>query len=352
MKIAILVPNFVEFDGAARVAEVQAKELVKQGHQVDVFAFAADIPPDSFKIYVMGMPKSLFWQRVYRLLFPLDLLKTLKWLPKLKKYDEIIVHLYPMTWFGYMAKKFYKVKYIFWYHGIIPPHLFPHFHERIYMKLQILFNRLTVSNVDRAVAVSKYGQKELKKYTGLDSEVIYNKVDLSRFHPGIDGKKVREKYNLRNDPVILFVGALRPVKGVHLLIQAFKLIRQKIPQTKLIIVGRPDYPYYFKQLKQMSDESVIFAGFVPRKELPYYYAACDIYASCSLWETFHLPALEAQTCGKPVIAWHDAIKEIINENGVLVEMGNIEKFAQACMEKLIQVKLNLYEDLYANSPNI
>jgi hypothetical protein len=33
-------------------------------------------------------------------------------------------------------------------------------------------------------------------------------------------------------------------------------------------------------------------------------------------------------------------------------MGNIEKFAQACMEKLIQVKLNLYEDLYANSPNI
>jgi len=341
MKIAILVPNFVEFDGAARVAEVQAKELIKQGHRVDIFTFAADIPPDGFKIYIMGMPKSLFWQRVYRLLFPLDLLKTLKWLPKLKEYDEIIVHLYPMTWLGYLAKKLYKVKYAFWYHGIMPPHLFPHLYERIYMRLQILFTRLTVSNVDRAVAVSRYGQKELKKYTGLDSGVIYNKVDLTRFHPGIDGTKVREKYNLGNDPVILFVGALRPVKGVHLLIQAFKLVKEKIPQAKLVIVGRPDYPYYFEQLKRMSDKSIIFAGFVPREELPYYYAVCDIYASCSLWETFHLPAIEAQALGKPVVAWHEVFREVINENGVLVEKGNMKKFAQACIEKLMQVKPSL-----------
>jgi len=337
MRIAILVPNFVEFDGAARVAEVQAKELARAGHQVDVFTFAADIPPNGFKIYTMGMPKSLFWQRLYRLFFPLDLPKTLKWLPKLHKYDEIIVHLYPLTWLGYLAKLLYKVKYTFWYHGITPPYLYPHIYERLYVILTILFTRLTVSNVDKAVAVSKYGQKELKKYTGLDSEVVYNKVDLTRFHPGIDGTKVREKYNLGNDPVILFVGALRPVKGVHLLIQAFKLVKKKIPQAKLLIVGRPDYPYYFKLLKQMSDKSVIFAGFVPREELPNYYAACDIYASCSLWETFHLPALEAQSCGKPVVAWHEALREI-NGDVVLVEMGNIEEFAKACIKKLIQVK--------------
>jgi glycosyltransferase involved in cell wall biosynthesis len=343
MKIAILVPNFVEFDGAARAAEIQAKDLVREGHQVDVFTFAADIPPAEFKIYVMGMPKSLFWQRIYRLLFPLDLPKTFKWLPKLKGYDEIIVHLYPLTWLGCLAKKLYKVKYTFWYHGIVPPHLFPRFYERIYMRLQILFTRLTVSNADRAVAVSKYGQKELKRYTGLDSEVVYNKTDLTRFHPGINGTKVREQYNFGDDPVILFVGALRPVKGVHLLIKAFKLVKQKIPKAKLIIVGRPDYPYYFKQLKQMSDESVIFAGFVPREELPNYYAACDIYASCSLWEIHNVSAIEAQASGKPIIVWHESFRETIKD-GVLIETGNIEKFAQACIEKLMQVKLNLHKD--------
>jgi len=344
MRIAILVPNFVEFDGAARVAEIQAKELAREGHQVVVFTFVADIPADGFTIYVMGMPRSLFWQRLYRLFFPLDLLKTLKWLPRLKKYDEIIVHLYPLTWLGYLAKKLYKVKYTFWYHGIMPPHFFAHLYERIYINLQILLTRLTVSNVDRAVAVSKYAQKELKRYTSLDSEVVYNKIDLTRFHLGVDGTKIREKYNLGDDPVILFVGTLRPVKGVHLLIQAFKLIKQKIPQAKLIIVGRPDYPYYFKRLKQMSDDSVIFAGFVPREELPAYYAACDIYATCSLWETFHLPAIEAQACGKPIVVWHESSREIISNNGVLVEMGNIKKFAQACIEKLMQVKNNNFSD--------
>lgn len=337
MKIAILVPNFVEMDGAARVAEVQAKELIKQGNQVDVFAFAADIPPSNFKVHVMGMPKSLFWQRIYRLIFPLDILKTFRWLPKLRKYDEMIVHLYPMTWLGYLAKKFYKVKYTFWYHGIVPPLTFPHFYERAYMRLQILLTKLTVRNVDRAVSVSKYGRKELKISTGLDSEVVYNKVDLARFHPEIDGRKIREKHGLGNDPVILFVGTLRPVKGVHLLIQAFKIVKQKIPKAKLVVVGRPDYPYYFEQLKQMSDESVIFAGFVPREELPYYYAACDIYASCSLWEIHNVSAIEAQACGKPIVVWHESFRETIKD-GVLVEMGNIEKFAKACIEKLMQVK--------------
>lgn len=338
------MPNFAEFDGAARVAEVQAKELVSQGHQVDIYAFAADIPPNGFNVYTMGMPKNLFLQRIYRLIFPLDIVKTVRWLPKLKKYDEIIVHLYPMTWLGFLAKRFYKVKYIFWYHGIMPPHLFPHLYERIYMKLMIILTKLTVKNVDKAVAVSKYGQKELKKYTGLDSEVVYNKVDLSRFHPGIDSRKIREKYKLGDDPVLLFVGALRPVKGVHLLIQAFKIIRQKIPKAKLIIVGRPDYPYYFEQLKKMSDESIIFAGFVPREELPYYYAACDVYVSCSLWEIHNVSAIEAQACGKPIVVWHESYKETIDENGVLVEMGNIEKFAEACIKKLIQVKPWILEE--------
>lgn len=93
MRIAVLVPNFVEFDGAVRVAEVQAKELVKEGHKADVYALASDIPSEGFTTYVLGMPKSLFLQRLYRLLFPLDLLKTIRWLPKLREHDEIIVHL-------------------------------------------------------------------------------------------------------------------------------------------------------------------------------------------------------------------------------------------------------------------
>lgn len=166
-RIAILVPNFAEADGGARVARLQAEELSAEGKYVAVFALAADMKPRGADLFILKMPKRLLWQRIYRLVFPLDIFKTIKWVRRLKNFDEVIVHLYPLTWLGLLAKKFYRIKYTFWYHGIMDPHFFPYFHERIYIRSQILLTKLTVVNVDRAVAVSKYIQKELKEYIGL-----------------------------------------------------------------------------------------------------------------------------------------------------------------------------------------
>lgn len=339
MRIAILFPNFVDYDGGARVAELQAEELAEQGHDVAIFAMRAAIRPKRADLFVIGMPRTLFWERIYRLIFPLDIFRSVRWLLRLKDFDLIITHQYPLTWLAYLAKRFYKVKHTVWYHGIMDPQYFPRLYERIYIKLQIFLTRLTVKNADRAVAVSKYAQKELKEYTGLDSEVVYNKIHLERFFPGIDGGEIREKYGLESDPVILFVGGLRPSKGVHLLIQAFNIVKKEIPNAKLIIVGRPDYPYYFEELKRLSDDSVVFAGFVSHEVLPLYYAMCDLYASSSLWETFNVPIVEAQTCGKPVVASDiGPHPEVIDDNGILVEAGNAEKFAQACIRKLKEAR--------------
>ena len=339
MKIAILIPNFSKFDGGARAAELQAEELAEEGNHVAIFALTADIKPKNAALFIMGTPKSLLWRRIYLLLFPLDLFKTFRWLPRLKKFDMVIVHLYPLTWLAFLAKKIYKVKYTFWYHGIADPQFFPHLYERIYMRLQIFLTKLAVRNVDRAVAVSKFAQAELKKYTGLDSEVIYNEVVPERFHPGIDGTKIRQRHNLGDAPVILSVGRVCPQKGFHLLIQAFNIVKETIPNAKLVIVGKHDYDYYSKQLRELSNDSVIFSNYIPDEDMPYYYAMCELYATCSLWETYNRPLVEAQACGKPVVAFNmGPHSEVINEQGILVETGNVEKFAQACVEKLRQMR--------------
>jgi len=344
MKIAILVPNFSEYSGDARVAELQAEDLAKEGNEVTIIALAANIKPKNAKLFVIGMPKSLFWQRVYRLIFPLDLIKTLRWLPKLKDFDLVISHLYPMNWLAFLSKKFYKVKYTYWYHGIPTPELHSHLYERIYLRIFIFLTKITVQNTDRAVSVSKAAQKEFKRYTGLDSEVIYNHPDLKRFHEGIDGSEIRKKHNLGDDPVLLNVGRVCPQKGAHLLIEAFNVVKQKIPNAKLVIVGRHTYDYYSKELKEKCDSSVIFAGYVSDEELPYYYAVCDIYATCSLWETFNIPIAEAQACSKPVVAFDvGPHREVIDENGILVEEGNIESFAEGCIHKLREVRGDLIE---------
>jgi len=343
-KIAILVPNFAEYSGDARVAELQAEELAKEGNDVAIFTLRANIKPKNAKLFVIGMPKSLFWERVYRYIFPLDLIKVFRWLPRLKDFDLIISHFYPMNWLAYLAKKVYGIKYIFWDHGYADPELFPHLYERIAIKISIFLTKITVQNVDRAVSVSKSAQKELKRYTGLDSEVIYNKPDFKRFCKGIDGSEIKKKYNLGNDPVFLNVGRVCPQKGAHLLIEAFNLVKEKIPNAKLVIVGKHTYDYYSKQLKEKCDSTVIFAGYVSDEELQQYYAMCDVYATCSLWESFNLPLEEAQAYRKRVVAFDiGPHSEVIDENGVLVEKGNVEKFAEVCIKKIREVRGDLIE---------
>ena len=71
------------------------------------------------------------------------------------------------------------------------------------------------------------------------------------------------------------------------------------------------------------------------KELPYYYAACDVYATASLWEGFDMPLVEAQACGKPVVAFDiGPHKELINEKGILVQPKNIAQLSKALEEVL------------------
>ena len=338
MKIAILVPSFTKHSGDARVAELQAEELSDKNNKVGIFTFDADIQPKKAELFIIGMPKSLFFQRIYRLIFPIEIPKTVKWVHKLKNFDLIISHNYPMNWLAYLAKYIYKIKYTYWYHGIPYPDLFPKLYERIYIRIFIFLTKITVQNVDHAVSVSESAQKELKKITGLDSEVIYNKADTIRFHKGIEGSRIRKKYNLDNDPVILYVGKIAPQKGVHLLIEAFNLVKQKVPSAQLVIIGKPTYDYYSKQLKEKCDDSVIFAGYVSDEELSQYYAMCDVYATCSLWEAHNVPVLEVQACGKPVVAFDiGPFKEGVDKNGILVEKGNVEKFAEACITKLHEV---------------
>lgn len=329
MKVAILTSTYSQFSGIDRAVEDQAYEFVEDGNEVTILALEADMePPKNVELEILGMPKSLLGQRIYRLIFPLDLIKTLRWARRLKSYNLVYSHQYPMNWLAYLAKRLYKVKYVYYNHGITHPQVFPTFTQRIYMRLFNMISNWTIKKADSAISISQFCQEQLKKELGLDSKLVYRKADSKRFHLGLDGSGIRSKYMLGDIPVILYVGRISPSKGIHLLIEAFNLAKQNGMEARLIIVGRHTFSDYTQQLKQISDDSVIFAGYVPDEELPYYYAACDIYATATLWEGFDLPVAEAQACGKPVVAFDiGPHREVVNSAGVLVK--DIAEFARA-----------------------
>ncbi len=336
MKIAILTPTFSSFSGIDRVVELQAEEFIEQGHEVTIFCLKAGMKPKRAKLIQMGMPKKPFFERLYRLLFFLDYFKIKKYGKMLKDYDKIISHFYPMNWLGIYAKKKYKVKYVYHNHGIGHPELFESFLERTYMRLFRLLTNYTAKKADKAISISDYLRKVLKKETGINSEIVYDSIDRKRFHKGVSGKKIREKYKLGNNPICLYVGRISPHKGIDLLIKAFNLVLKEKPEARLIIVGKKTFGNYSKKLEKLADnvdpKKIIFTGFVADEELPDYYGACSVYTTATLWEGFNMPVVEAQACEKPVVAFNIGPHPEVVKNGTLVPEKDIKAFADAVLE--------------------
>ena len=145
----------------------------------------------------------------------------------------------------------------------------------------------------------------LKKYLPR-VKVIPNGVDVEIFHPVISNQKMRENFGLPPESkIVLFVGRIDPYKGCNYLVRAFALVANELSQAGLLFVGTGPLIEKLKILtKDLDiDSKVIFAGYVPDEDLPYYYAACDVFVlpSVSPLEGFGIVQLEAMACGKPVI---------------------------------------------------
>ena len=333
MKIAILTPTFNYYSGIDRVVQLQAEDYAKKGNKVTVIALEAGIKPKNYEIISLGMPKNPALQRLYRLFFFLDN-KKMSYYKKLKDYDKIISHFYPMNWLAYKAKKYYKIRYAYFNHGINTTGLLNNIWQKLYMALFSFFTNITLKNVDEVYSVSKYLKDDLKKASNLDSKVVYNVIDKKRFNKKAKGNKIIKKYSLKNKNVLLYVGRIAPHKGIDLLLESFKIIKNAIPNAKLIIAGKPTFNSYFSKLRKLADKDVIFTGFVEDNEIPGYYAACNAYVTASLWEGFNLTAAEAQACGKKVVAFNIGSHPEIVKNGILVKKGNIKQFADAVIKIL------------------
>ena len=174
----------------------------------------------------------------------------------------------------------------------------------------------------------------MKKETGLDSIVVYNKID-PRFRKGINGSSIRKKLGIENNEKLLFfIGRISPHKNIHTLLEIFNEVNKEMPNTKLLIAGKPTFKSYYSELKQKAGKNVIFKENIKDEELPNYYAACDLYVTASLWEGFNLPIAEAQACGKKVVAFDVCSHPEVVKNGILVKKDDIDGFTDAIIKLL------------------
>jgi len=175
------------------------------------------------------------------------------------------------------------------------------------------WDRDTAGRADRYVAISHYVAGRIRRYYNREATVVYPPVDTDFFHP--DGA-ARERF-------ALVVSALVPYKRIDVAIAA--CARARVPLT---IVG--DGPER-AALERAAAADVRFLGRATNE------AIRDLYRRASVTllpgeEDFGIAPLEAQACGRPVVALGrgGALETVKNgETGVLVAEQSADAFADA-----------------------
>ena len=173
-------------------------------------------------------------------------------------------------------------------------------------------------------------------------EIVAPGVDHALFHPR--GRR-ESKRRLGYDGVqlVLFAGRIQPLKGGELAVRAFAELQRT--DAKLLMVGDPSGasgPAELERLRSLAQElgiaqQVVFVGSVPHDELAHYYRAADVCVVPSHSESFGLVALEASSCGTPVVAASvGGLRFIVDDGrtGFLVEGRSPTDFA-ACIDKIL-----------------
>ncbi|MCX7911602.1 MAG: glycosyltransferase family 4 protein [Dehalococcoidales bacterium] len=188
--------------------------------------------------------------------------------------------------------------------------------------------------LDRRIAVSPVAMQYINTYFPAEYTIIPNGIDLSHFVTRAQAlpQFMDGKIN------ILFVGRMEKRKGFDYLWKAFRLVKQEVPNSRLIAVG-PGVRLrrkYERRIARCGLEDVIFTGYVDYDDLPRYYHTADIVCFPNIgWESFGVVLLEAMSVGKPIVASAiDGFRSVLSDGveGITVPPRNVEKLAGAILE--------------------
>ncbi|HEX8523538.1 MAG TPA: glycosyltransferase [Tepidisphaeraceae bacterium] len=133
--------------------------------------------------------------------------------------------------------------------------------------------------------------------------IVPNGLDLSEFQHLPPRGTFRQKFNLDDRPIILFLSRLHPKKGLDQLIPAFA--RASLPHPILVIAG-PSSPDYQRQLEQQIRDlhlgnRVVFTGMLRGRERIEAFVAADLFVLPSRQENFGIVVVEAAAAGCPLL---------------------------------------------------
>ncbi|WP_128478759.1 glycosyltransferase family 4 protein [Halorussus pelagicus] len=164
--------------------------------------------------------------------------------------------------------------------------------------------RKTFDAAERVFCYSETDRDRLQSY-GVQTPVavVRNGIDCTTFRPVESDESERAGERNDNGDTLLFVGRLKPGKGVGVLLEAMAELREQFPDLTLRVVG--DGPLRASLEEYAADcgvaDRVTFAGWRSQEDLPAEYGAASVFVLPSLSEGFPRTVLESLACETPVV---------------------------------------------------
>lgn len=308
MKIALTIEHFEpQRGGGETYCRNFARMLLKEGHEVHIFAVTHDEAEKGFIFHRVPLPPRRLWRRYF---FAVRAEKLVR------QEDFDIVHGFGKSIYMDVFRPGGGVHRAWMAHNLRATHgLLPRLGVRL-KQLTSIDQRLVLHLEKRQfgpgerhhiVAVSKLVRAEIIRHYGCEPErihVVYNGANL-----GIFTSDLRERFReemrrglglAENEIALLFLGHNFKRKGLHALIRALPLLREKQIPFRLIVVGKGRR----RPCNQLADalgaaNLIQYVGASSRPE--HYYAAADVFCFPSYYDPCANVVLEALAAGLPVV---------------------------------------------------
>ena len=299
-----------------------AKELAKQGYDIDIFtrkdeatlARVVPIFPGVRVIHVNAGPSRPIPKE--KLLGYMDdfLSDMIAFMRKERIiYRLIHAHFWMSALVGLQLKKWYNIPLVVTFHALGKVRRFHLGQQDNFPDERLEIEEEIARGADCIIAECPQDQDDLVNLYGAHPSniaIVPCGFSPTEFYP-IPKEDARKHLKLpTNDRIILQLGRMVPRKGIDNVIKSLKYIKDMC--VRLIVVGGEGDKNQFlasaeyKRLKHMAVQyggaAVIeFVGPKKREELKYYYNAADVFISTPWYEPFGITPLEAMACGTPVI---------------------------------------------------
>jgi L-malate glycosyltransferase len=369
MKIAIVC--YPTFGGSGVVATELGLELAKRGHEIHFITY-------SQPVRLALLSKNVYYHEVHVPEYPLfhyqpyELALSSKLVDMIKLYGIELLHVHyaiPHAYAGYMAKKMLQdeginIPMVTTLHGtditLVGNHPF--------YKPAVSFS---INHSDYVTSVSQSLKDDTYRLFDIDKEIVVipNFIENNKELVKKDEPCHRNLMASENEKIITHISNFRKVKRIDDVVKIFYEIQKEVP-SKLMMVGEgPEKEAAENLCAQLKiHDKVIFFG--NSNEIDKILCFSDLFLLPSETESFGLAALEAMSCGVPVISSNSGGLPEVNQDGItgfLSNVGDIESMSKNAISILkneatlsqfkanarevaktfdIQNILPLYEDLY------